>query len=862
MKKNNLFKKVTSFILSISMLLAFSVPSYADRPNPGTDPGVGGVIGGEIIETKLGSIEISKTATDGKTPIDGVEFSYVKVADMIQESGTVHSIKFKLNEVGRTAFPAIADPASDYIVTGKVLNDYVKNGGVSNITYPSTQKGETVNGKVTFRNLPIGVYLIEETNVDNATIDGKKVQISKGVGPFLVSIPQTSPDGTKWEYDIKVDAKNIVDEETITKSVEGEDVVLTTDKKGIDVYTAGIGSTMWYTVTGSASKVIEESIYTQYEIEDMITSSLRYGEKGDSEATFLSKVEVYLDGTQASNKLNAADYVITTKKSTTTGRFAGFNVSLTASGLEKLNNIAMVDVTTVAIKYPVHMTEAVLEIEAVNTAKIKYTHKGGNPGEKETELEVFPLAIEVEKLFDNISVEDLPEGSEIDPTKVKFTIDKKGEPNKPIYVKKTESYEHGFVYIADLTVTQEGNGFTRLFNISEKGTAIVLGLPKGTYIITEIATVDGYSLLKEAIEVTIDKDQQITSKMVPVEGKLEVMALSSIDESNFAQVITDADVSYSPDNLNPLNTNLLPVEHSSDFNKQTNILNRGFYVNGEGLTVTDSIFKVIINDPVQTFKPETLKIEKGTIVKDGIYTSMINPVDVTNQFRDKITFNSKGFELQLDVTPTEQYKISYISEINFGPQGAPIKGNFYDKNDWVGKGINLSGINSIVFFFHDRIFGSIKLIKVDADNPTVTLPGAYFDLYSYGSNTAIKRYSTTASGEILIDNLQYGYYYLKEVTPPTGYKLSSERLDFFINENNYTEVQTFKFTNTREESVDPIDVERPFVDISKLTINNEKSPAFELPSTGGVGTFVYTITGLLLVSAAALVYITLNKNNR
>ena len=856
MKKNNLFKKATSFILSISMLLSLTLPSYAGRPGI-SEPGTGGEIA-----PQQGSIEISKTATDGKTPIDGVEFSYVKVADMIQESGEVHSIKFRLNEEGRIIFPAIADQSQDYVVSGSVLNKYVKDGGVGEVAYPASQKGETANGKVTFSNLPIGVYLVEETNTKNATINGEKVQVSKGVGPFLVSIPQTSPDGTSWLYDIKVDAKNVIDDETITKTVEGDDVVVTQDGAGFEVITAGIGTTMWYTVTGSASKVIEESIYTQYEIEDTISSSLMYGEKNDSEGDFLNKIEVYLDGTEAINKLNAADYKITTKKTTMTGRFAGFNVSLTKSGLEKLNNLALVDVTTVSIKYPVHMTEEVLDIEAVNAAKIMYTHKGGNPGTEETELEVFPLGLEVEKLFDNINVEKLPAGTEIDPTKVKFIIERKGEPNTPIYVKKTDSYVHGTVFMADLTVTSEGNGFTKVFNISEKGTAIVIGLPKGTYVITEIATVDGYSLLKESIEVTIDKDQKITSKMVPTDKNLDIVALSSINVSNVVGLISENIVTHDESNIKPLASNMNWVEVVHNFDEETNILDLEYFLNGQGKDITNSTFELHTTDKYQTFKPETLKFEIGTAeIVDG-WLVLLDPVDVTNQIMDDVTLFEDGLRLNFDLKATEQLRISFKSDIDFGPLGPPVYDYFHDKTKWVGGNVNYSGTRNIIFVFYEKIRGAAKIIKVDANNPSVTLPGAQFDLYISSNSKPIKRVTTNAAGEIYLNDLKYGFYYLREVVPPTGYIHNVERVRFEITLKNYTQLQVVKAANTRDGNVNPIDVERPFDDISKLTINNEKAPAFELPSTGGTGTFVYTIAGLLLVSAAALLYITLNKRNR
>ena len=858
MKISNLFKGVISFIISVSMLLSLSLPSFAgDKPNTGTDEG----ISGSIIQDQLGSIEISKKTTDGKTPIDGVEFSYIKVADMIQESGTVHTIKFKLNEEGKAIFPSLGEPSKDYIVPSKVFDEYVKNEGAGNVAYPTIQKGETVDGKLLFDNLPIGVYLVEETNTDNASIDGNKVKINKGVRPFLVSVPQTSPDGTKWVYDVKINVKNVIDDETVKKTVEGDYVVFTDDKYGSKVATAGIGTTMWYTVTGSASKVIEESIYTQYEVEDMITPALKYGAKGDSQATFIDKVEVYLEDTV--NKLDAADYNIIFKIDSFTNEIAGFNLALTSTGLDKLNDKVLMDATSVFIKYPVNLTEEILDFEAINTAKIMYTHKGGNPSSTETNLEVFSLALEIEKLFDNISVTNLPAGNKIDPTKVKFTIDKKDEPNIPIYVKETNSYEFGAVYIADLSVTQEGNGFKRLFNIFDNGSAIVLGLPKGTYVITEVETVDGYSLLKEAIELTIDKDQRITTKMIPVEDEFDAMLANSIRVSNFSEIIINENDTFGTNDFNIAADEFEVAPSAGEYSKETGDLYREFFVNARAKTVTNSNFEVIIEDKVQTFKPDTFKIEKGKIEKVGTKVVLTNPVEVTADFKRKTTLNSNGFKVKFDsITPTDQYKISYTASTDFGPSGPPITGRLYDMHKWVGTGVVFSANTNIRFSYLEKLFGTVKLIMVDAENPAMTLTGAEFELYTSEDSNPIKRVTTNSSGEILMNELQYGYYYLKEITPPTGYVLNPARIDFAILEDNYQELQILTVANTKDNILEPIYIERPFEEISKLTINNDKAPAFELPSTGGAGAFVYTLTGILLTSAAVLLFIVTNKNNR
>ena len=68
------------------------------------------------------------------------------------------------------------------------------------------------DGQVRFGDLPIGVYLVTETQVPTGVVPG---------APFLVSIPMLNPDGSTWNYDPVVYPKNTV--VTATKSVTDAD---------------------------------------------------------------------------------------------------------------------------------------------------------------------------------------------------------------------------------------------------------------------------------------------------------------------------------------------------------------------------------------------------------------------------------------------------------------------------------------------------------------------------------------------------------------------------------------------------------------------------------------------------------------
>lgn len=102
--------------------------------------------------------------------------------------------------------------------------------------------------------------------------------------------------------------------------------------------------------------------------------------------------------------------------------------------------------------------------------------------------------------------------------------------------------------------------------------------------------------------------------------------------------------------------------------------------------------------------------------------------------------------------------------------------------------------------------------------------------------------TTDTDGRIEFSKLPDGGYSLKEIVPPKGYHLLSQEITFTVSggkvvtgpANNYTE-------NT-------------------VTVYN--STGYELPESGGLGTTMYTIGGLLLITGAGSLLLADNKKHR
>ncbi|MGI6545519.1 MAG: SpaA isopeptide-forming pilin-related protein [Fastidiosipilaceae bacterium] len=78
--------------------------------------------------------------------------------------------------------------------------------------------------------------------------------------------------------------------------------------------------------------------------------------------------------------------------------------------------------------------------------------------------------------------------------------------------------------------------------------------------------------------------------------------------------------------------------------------------------------------------------------------------------------------------------------------------------------------------------GALTLVKIDVES-NETLAGAEYRLYAVNGDDKfdLGLFKTNDKGELKIDNLEFGTYYLEEVTAPKGYYLDSRPIDVFIN---------------------------------------------------------------------------------
>lgn len=118
----------------------------------------------------------------------------------------------------------------------------------------------------------------------------------------------------------------------------------------------------------------------------------------------------------------------------------------------------------------------------------------------------------------------------------------------------------------------------------------------------------------------------------------------------------------------------------------------------------------------------------------------------------------------------------------------------------------------------------IRIIKKSEKGDN--LSNAIFELLDANKKVIKSNLVTDANGEILIENLIPGKYYIKEKMPPEGYQKYEKLIEINV---KFNEELNVTIRNSKEE--EPIvEVERNFLEIS--SVEEKMEPQIKLPKTG------------------------------
>ncbi len=205
---------------------------------------------GNVDPDRIGSITVNKfTQPDnpGSVPGDGSKLDKLPAGAL-----PIQNVEFSVTPVTGLdlSVPANWEGLGDMTV------DAARALGTGSATTATT----SADGSHTFSGLPVGLYIVEETDISGGLIDGKPANITAPASPYLVALPTVIND--QWVYDVHTYPKNS------TNDVE---------KKVIDPGTPDYGKThRAWSIVATAPKLGQDDVLKALALSDTLDPRLSF----------------------------------------------------------------------------------------------------------------------------------------------------------------------------------------------------------------------------------------------------------------------------------------------------------------------------------------------------------------------------------------------------------------------------------------------------------------------------------------------------------------------------------------------------------------------------------------------------------
>mgnify|MGYP001234901349 CR=1 FL=1 len=453
-----------------------------------------------------------------KYAIQGVEFTYLRVADITMNSevvdgqrqvGVLYGFDSSdrstdvLSAIGLTAADAHKSEGGINYFTSDMLNNKlsaaltanattVKNALEAAVKNSGVAMAETdATGHTSADQLEQGLYLVVETRVPE--------NVTSTCNPFFVSLPMTTIDGTAWNYDVTVYPKNQTGNPDLEKTVReaknstGKNTGSLTDITDgyAHIATASVGDTVDYQIISTLPTITSKaSALSEYTYVDTLSKGIRYN-KNDV------VIEFFKDA-------GCTDKITTWDESS--GKFSvtyddtanTMTIRMTDTGLSEINEAATVYTDsvkrgysdcTMRITYAATLTADAKMGDTDNPNEVVLTWRRTNNTYFDTLKDcchVYTYGVDVLKRFSD-------NGGNMKNVKFRLHND-----TDDCYI--IADLKDGIYYAKGIT-SKKSDATTFIPNSS--GHIVVKGLEDDAYSLTEIATDKGYVLLKDAVKIVI-----------------------------------------------------------------------------------------------------------------------------------------------------------------------------------------------------------------------------------------------------------------------------------------------------------------------------------------------------------------------
>ena len=508
--------------------------------------------------TSTGKQDTAAEAALEKYAIKGVEFSYLRVGDVEQQSENgkiqmIYELPTALQQIlGLVPSDAAKTEGSKTYFTSQIINDKLAQALEDNTATKDkleaymgqngTAMDETnANGVTSKDKLPLGLYLIVETKAPE--------NVTYTTNPWFVQLPSTDSNGDDWFYDVICYPKNETGNPTLDKRVRNnpdQDNVTTANADRLADFTSARNEYRYQsTVTASKAETLDYQFISKlphitssttylstYTFNDTMAKGMTYG-KDAVIAIYENKDAA--DSTNVNN-VNKSGALAVWKSSDTDPKFTAtygksgddstMKIEMTKAGLSELNK-------KYSDKYIVAYYTA-----KVNTDDSVVLGDKGNPNDvslmwKRTNTNYYDI------LKDKCIVYSYG----YDLTK-KFS-DSKGDATKVKFVVKNKTDNYYLVARADRAGVYQVTGKSAKeadatqFSPSSDGKLVINGIEGDEYGFTETHSDAGYSLLKKEVIVKV---KETKADITPTEANITGIQSKSDADSTANDVVPNGAV--------------------------------------------------------------------------------------------------------------------------------------------------------------------------------------------------------------------------------------------------------------------------------------------------------------------------------
>lgn len=440
-----------------------------------------------------------------------------------------------------------------------------------------------------------------------------------------------------------------------------------------------------------------------------------------------------------------------------------------------------------------------------------------------TEIHLYPknvvetAGIDVEKIS-NLKDSD---GNKIPLEDVKFVIHRKG-----VYNATGTEYLSGFD-ASDTPTWSTDPDDAHKFETDEYGKFTEDRLLYGTYYLTEVSTIPGYTIQNGAVNQQFTLDEDHKSKSFAGTNAIEN------DDIDVKKTNVGGSVNVG-DKINYKVETVIPNGIKDQIDKD-----------GNGVNDAPRYIKYEIKDTHGTH----LKLDNTSLVLTDGTNTFTAPTDYTldeaTSGEFTVKFTAAGIaKMTPNATLTMTYKMELLQTIAPGTEvnNTAKVATDHDTDEGSGSEVYTGGYN---------------FIKVDGSNDNEALAGAEFVVRDANSDSA-KYLKVGTNGEITwvadesdatpftsgplgyvtIKGLKNGTYYLEETKAPNDkYVLLTDRVEFTVSKNSF-------------DTTDPL--KTGTAGIPEVVTNKQKG---SLPSTGGSGIYLMMAAGVAVMAIVGVAYL-------